>query len=127
MKKLVVFAFAVSSLLRPSPTLCVGALGNVRVGYCGITCCVPTDAPPHARQANCSTAYCLGCQNAPLLTHALSSKRVNDDASHVPLTYVLLGAPADAHNIRGEVPAQRDAIAAKALLVRALSTTVIRR
>ena len=75
MKRILVLAFAVSSLLKPSLVLCVESGGDVRVERPSADCCESSVeslplAIDHSAQDDCD-----GCLDFSLATNSLTSKR----------------------------------------------------
>jgi hypothetical protein len=122
MKTLAVLALALSSLLRPCPTLCVEPTGDIHVEQGEMACCATADTNPRAGLTVDSDLRCTDCRDIPLLIQALSVKRVSNDAVLMPGACIRQVAQALALDIRGTGP-----VHSQALLSRTLSTTVLRR
>ena len=80
MKTLLVLAFAVSSLLRPSLVLCMESTGDVRVELQDAFCCESEHASSDIAFSAKAAEDCEGCLDLSLSTHSLSMKRLSTPA-----------------------------------------------
>jgi hypothetical protein len=83
MKRILVIAFAVSSLLKPSLVLCVESGGDVRVERPSALCCESSAASLPLALDHSATDDCDGCLDFSLATHSLTSKRTTVDDLYV--------------------------------------------
>lgn len=121
MKTLLVFAFAISSLLRPSLVLCMESTGDVRVELQDAFCCESEHASPDIAFSAKSSEDCDGCLDLSLSTHSLSMKRLSTPA---PTASAVLVLPIFTELARGMLTVASDGIDVPR--TRTLSTTIIR-
>lgn len=123
MKKLLVLAFAISSLLRPSLVLCVESTGDVRVEYQETYCCVSQLSAPDTAIDFPLANDCDGCLDVSLSTLSLAHKRASNAPPTAPFVLVLPVASFAQHSavLTTHTPADFQTT------LRSLSTTVIRR
>jgi hypothetical protein len=123
MKKLLVLAFAISSLLRPSLVLCVESTGDVRVEYQETYCCVSQLSASDAAIDSPTANGCDGCLDVSLSTHSLVHKRVSNAPQTASFVLVLPAASfaQDSSALVTHAPADFRTV------LHTLSTTVIRR
>ncbi len=81
MKKFLVIAFAISSLLRPSLVLCMEPTGDVRVEYQESLCCDAESGVSTPRLDDAPRNDCDGCLDVVISTHSIATKRVVDVAT----------------------------------------------
>ncbi len=75
MKRILVIAFAVSSLVKPSLVLCVESGGDVRVERPSAACCESSAESLPLAISPSTPDDCDGCLDFSLATHLLTSKR----------------------------------------------------
>lgn len=121
MKTLLVLAFAVSSLLRPSLVLCMESTGDVRVELQDAFCCESEHASSDITFSAKTAEDCEGCLDLSLSTHSLSMKRLSTPA---PSAAAVLVLPVVTELARGMLAATTNGVDIPR--TRILSTTVIR-
>ena len=123
MKQILVLAFAVSSLLKPSLVLCVESGGDVRVERPSADCCESSAESSPLAIDNSSTDDCDGCLDFSLATHSLTSKRTTATDLRVSCTFAsVCVAPCDAASaLPASIETQRSS------LFPATTTTILRR
>ena len=100
MKRILVIAFAVSSLVKPSLVLCVESGGDVRVERPSAVCCESSAESLPLAIDHSPPDDCDGCLDFSLATHSLTSKRTT--AADLCVTGVLASvcaAPCDAASV----------------------------
>lgn len=119
MKRILVLAFAVSSLLKPSLVLCVESGGDVRVERPSADCCESSaESLPLAIDYSLPDD-CDGCLDFSLATHSLKSKRTT------AADLCVSGTLASVCDAAGALPARIETQRSSFFL--ATTTTVLRR
>lgn len=123
MKRILVIAFAVSSLLKPSLVLCVESGGDVRVERPSAMCCESSAESLPLAIDYAATGDCDGCLDFALATHSLTSKRTTaDDLTVAGLCTCVCVTPSDAARaLPAHIATHRSS------LFLATTTTVLRR
>lgn len=123
MKRILVLAFAVSSLLKPSLVLCVESGGDVRVERPSADCCESSaESLPLAIDYSLPDD-CDGCLDFSLATHSLKSKRTT--AAELCVSCTLASVCVAACDAAGALPARIETQRSSFFL--ATTTTVLRR